>query len=87
MMLLTIFVSLVACLGIALAVGILIARRDYREAGYNLKLQPYRRVVKREWDEDEIEIVTLECGHRLRLKVQPRDSFPCEACAEKRETV
>lgn len=45
---------------------------------------PYRRVTERAFERDGArdELVTLECGHRLRLIHHLRAQFPCEACHE-----
>lgn len=39
----------------------------------------WRRVVRRE-QEDQDEIVTLECGHIVRIVNLHRPSFPCAMC-------
>jgi hypothetical protein len=46
------------------------------------KFAPYRRAIRREQDEDE-EIVTLDCGHQIILRRHRIDTFPCEECRDK----
>lgn len=46
------------------------------------KLPPYRDVEQRHTQLDGSELITLTCGHRLRLIHTRRISFPCEDCRE-----
>lgn len=67
--------------------AVLISLAWSRETNERLaaKFPPYREVKERHTDHDGSEVVTLDCGHRLRLTFNRRQSLPCQCCHEERK--